>query len=90
MGDFVEKVSREVVQLCKKHDKEPQIWIQGYRVPAGREEEVSTAIKAAFDSGVRNIATWCFEGGACMTYISSDQPELVWDTISKDYKNLQQ
>jgi hypothetical protein len=88
VGDFVEKVSREVVRLCKKHDKEPQIWIQGYRVPAGREDEISTAVKAAFNSGVRNIATWCFEGGACMTYISSERPEMVWDNISKEYKEL--
>ena len=88
--DFVGSVSSEVVRLCTKHDKEPQIWIQGYRVPAEREEEISTTIKVAFDSGVRNIATWCFDGGACMTYISSERPEKVWDTVSKEYKNLQQ
>ncbi len=87
--DYVGKTSREVVQLCEKYQKEPQIWIQGFKVPEGKEEEVSTAIKVAFDSGVRNIATWCFEGGACMTYISSDRPEMVWDIISKEYKNLQ-
>ena len=90
VGDFVGKVSREVVQLCKKYHKEPQIWIQGFRVPAGREGEVSAAIKTAFDAGVRNIASWCFEGGACMTYITSDRPELVWDNISREYKSLQQ
>jgi hypothetical protein len=88
VSGFVEKVSREVVRLCKLYNKEPQIWIQGFRVPEGREEEVSTAIKTAFDSGVRNIATWCFEGGACMTYISSDRPEIVWNSISKEYKEL--
>ncbi len=88
VSGFVEKVSREVVRLCERHNKEPQIWIQGFRVPEGREEEVSTAIKTVFDSGVRNIAAWCFEGGACMTYISSDRPEIVWDNISKEYKEL--
>ena len=88
VSGFVEKVSREVVRLCELHNKEPQIWIQGFRVPEGREEEVSTAIKTVFDSGVRNIAAWCFEGGACMTYISSDRPEIVWDNISKEYKGL--
>jgi hypothetical protein len=88
VSGFVEKVSREVVRLCERHNKEPQIWIQGFRVPEGREEEVSTAIKTAFDSGVRNIAAWCFEGGACMTYISSDRPEIVWGNISREYKEL--
>jgi len=88
VSDFVAKVSETVVQLCEKYHKEPQIWIQGFRVPEGREEEVSTAIKTAFDSGVRNIAAWCFEGGDCMTYIRSDRPEIVWDNISKEYKEL--
>jgi hypothetical protein len=86
--EFVGEISREVVQLCSKYSKEPQIWIQGFRVPKGREEEVSTAIKASFDAGVRNIATWCFEAGACMTYISSDHPEKVWDIITKEYREL--
>lgn len=88
VSNFVAKVSRKVVQLCERHNKEPQIWIQGFRVPEGREEEVSAAIKTVFDSGVRNIAAWCFEGGACMTYISSDRPEIVWENISKEYKEL--
>ncbi|KKM71093.1 hypothetical protein LCGC14_1434080 [marine sediment metagenome] len=88
VGDFVGEISREVVQLCNKYRKEPQIWIQGFRVPEGREEEVSTAIKVAYDSGVKNIATWCFEAGACMTYISSDCPEKVWNIISRKYKEL--
>lgn len=89
VNDFVESISNKVVNLCRKFNKEPQIWIQGFRVPEGREGEVSTAIKVAFDSGVRNIATWCFEAGACMSYISSDRPEMVWDIISKKYKELQ-
>jgi len=89
VSDFVKTISCEVVKLCEKFHKEPQIWIQGFRVPEGREEEVSTAIKVAYDSGVRNIATWSFEAGACMSYISSDRPDMVWDKISTKYKELQ-
>lgn len=86
---FVGQISKEVVHLCERYHKEPQIWIQGFRVPEGRESEVSTAIGRAFDSGVRNMATWCFDAGACMSYISSDRPEIVWDTVSKKYRELQ-
>ena len=86
--DFVKTISDEVVTLCKRYHKEPQIWIQGFRVPEGREDEVSAAIKIAYDSGVRNIATWSFDAGACMSYISSDRPEMVWDIISAKYKEL--
>ncbi|GJQ58152.1 MAG: hypothetical protein D8M57_07575 [Candidatus Scalindua sp. AMX11] len=87
--DFVGRISQEVVRLCERYQKEPQIWIQAFRVPQGRESEVSTAIGTAFDSGVKNMATWCFDAGACMSYISSDRPEIVWDTVSKKYQALQ-
>ncbi len=43
--EFVRSVSHEVHDLSKKYAKEPQIWIQGYRVPAQREEEIATAIR---------------------------------------------
>ncbi len=87
--DFVGRISKEVVRLCEMYHKEAQIWIQGFRVSEGREPEVATAIRKAFDSGVRNMASWCFDAGACMSYISSDRPEIVWDTISKNYRELQ-
>ncbi|OHC06638.1 MAG: hypothetical protein A3K50_06515, partial [Planctomycetes bacterium RIFOXYD12_FULL_42_12] len=83
--EFVRNVSNEVLALSKKHNKEPQIWIQGYRVPANGEEEIVTAVDVAYDAGIRNIATWSFEGTDCMTYVRSERPDIVWQHVRNVY-----
>ena len=83
--EFVRNVSNEVLALSKKYNKEPQIWIQGYRVPANREEEIVTAVDVAYDAGIRNIATWSFEGADCMTYVRSERPDIVWQHVRNVY-----
>ncbi|MCR4320146.1 MAG: hypothetical protein NUV74_07420 [Candidatus Brocadiaceae bacterium] len=83
--EFVRNMSNEVLALSKKYNKEPQIWIQGYRVPANREEEIVTAVDVAYDAGIRNIATWSFEGTDCMTYVRSERPEIVWQNVRNVY-----
>ncbi|MDI6760816.1 MAG: hypothetical protein QMD05_08310 [Candidatus Brocadiaceae bacterium] len=88
MEDFVRDVSRTMVTLCAEHGREPQIWIQGFRVPAGREEEVGRAIKIAYGEGVRNIAVWSFQGSDCMSYLRSERPEVVWQKVSEAYREL--
>ncbi|HHT9141248.1 MAG TPA: hypothetical protein ACFYEA_07355 [Candidatus Tripitaka californicus] len=88
MEDFVRDVSRTMVALCAEHGREPQIWIQGFRVPAGREEEVAQAIKIAYGEGVRNIAVWSFQGSDCMSYLRSERPEVVWQKVSAAYREL--
>ncbi|TLD40373.1 MAG: hypothetical protein JETT_3377 [Candidatus Jettenia ecosi] len=89
--EFVSRISYDVITLSEKYNKEPQIWIQGYRVPANREEEITTAIDVAYNSGIRNIATWSFEGTDCMAYVRSERPEVVWHNVRNaylKYKNI--
>src|SRR3989337_1448402 len=83
--EFVRNVSNEALALSKKYNKEPQIWIQGYRVPANREDEIVTAVNVAYDAGIRNIATWSFEGAGCMTYVRSERPDIVWQHVRNVY-----
>ncbi|MCF6157035.1 MAG: hypothetical protein E3K32_00365 [wastewater metagenome] len=83
--EFVGRISEDVRILSGKYDKEPQIWIQGYRVPAYREEEIAMAIDVAFRSGIRNIATWSFDGTDCITYVRSERPEIVWQNVRNAY-----
>lgn len=85
VGDF----SRDVVQLCQQFQKEPQIWIQAYKIAAGREEELQEAVAVAYSEGVRNFAAWSYYGNAYMSYNRSDSPQRVWDIIGDVYGELQ-
>ena len=88
IGEFVGGLSREIVMLSKQYKKEAQIWIQNYKIPNGREDEIREAIAVAYAEGVRNLAAWSFYGTAYMSYIKSDDPQKVWDTLGEVYGQL--
>ena len=76
----VKKFSRIVVGLAKSHNKEPQIWIQAFKIPQGTETNIRRAVYAAVEEGVKNIVAWSFKGTRIMSYIRPDRPEVVWET----------
>lgn len=85
VGDF----AREVRDLCVEYNKEPQIWIQAYKIPTGREDEIKEAIAVAYAEGIRNFAAWSYYGTAYMSYIRSDNPQKVWDVLGEVYGQIQ-
>ncbi len=90
VGRHVKAYARKVAALAQAHGKEPQIWIQAFRIPAGTEEDVARAVHAAAKAGVRNLAAWSFRGTAFMSSIRSEQPEVVWRTLIRAYQEVRQ
>jgi len=86
--EFVSYYTRKVVELCKKHGKDDHIWVQGFKVPAGREDEIRVAIEAAAANGATNIAAWSYLGCGSMSSFASEQPKVVWGTIGRAYARL--
>jgi hypothetical protein len=89
LDEFVGDFSRDVFGLCERFKKEPQIWIQSYKIPSGREEELREAIAVAYAEGIRNFAAWSYFGTAYMSYIRSSNPQKVWDTLGEVFGLLQ-
>lgn len=87
VNQFVGVHSKKVVQLTNKLGIDSHIWIQGFKVPAGREEEIETAVQAAVNAGVKDLAVWGFEACNAISYIRPDNPEKTWDIILKSFKN---
>jgi hypothetical protein len=69
-------------------ENEPQIWIQNFKIPAEREDEIRQAVDVAYAAGVRNFAAWSFYGTGYMWYIKPDDPQKVWDTMGEVYGQL--
>ena len=87
--DFVSTTSEETVKLAKKYGKKSQLWIQGFLIPAGKEEEVREAGKIIGNSGVDSVFTWAYR--ACEgSIVQSENPKKVWLIIKEVYAELKE
>jgi hypothetical protein len=87
LDDYVRDAAAKIVDISVRYDKEPQMWVQAYGVPAGREDEVGRAVRVIGDEGIRNIAAWSYRGGAPMN-IASDNPDRVWEVLGEAYRKV--
>lgn len=76
---------QNVKQLADKYRKEPQIWIQAFKIKTGEEENVGRAVEVAYQLGIRNIMAWSYLGTAYMSQIQSERPKVVWQELKKAY-----
>lgn len=75
--NYVYKRARMNIELCEKYKKDHNVWIQGFHIPAGREEEIIYAAEAAYDAGARTIIGWSYRAGESNDYRSA-RCDVAW------------
>ena len=85
---YVYKATRKNLEVCEKYGKDHNLWIQGFRVPHGREEEMIQATDAAYDAGARTILVWGYRGSESNDY-RAEKPELAWQIIGEAMRRIQ-
>jgi hypothetical protein len=88
LENYVRPHTEKIMALAKEHNLQAQMWLQGFKVPAGREPELIEAVKIFADSGCRSIATWSFKACDHISWIRNDDSEKVWTTIGKAYAQV--
>ena len=73
--------SKALHELTLIKNKQAQIWIQGFKITDGREQEVIEAISCAINAGIENIAIWGYEGSSQESWLACDNPKKVWETV---------
>lgn len=76
--EFVGYFSEKVGALADDHDLKSQIWIQGFRLGAGKTDEVRTATRTAIDRGVDSVFMWGYDACESISSIACAEPEQVW------------
>ena len=79
---YVYTYTKEILAEVEKCGKQSHVWIQGYNIPAGYEDELISATDAAYDAGAKTILYWSYRGGEPNTY-RSDHCERVWQVIGE-------
>ena len=85
---FVRDYGQKVSRLSERHQKESEIWIQAFRIPKGAEMEVVKSIETAADCQPHRIAVWSYQGTSCMSELSCEEPEIVWEKIRDAFAKL--
>ena len=85
--DFVYDITKKLISATDKAEKDHGIWIQGYNIPAGKEEELFLGTAAAYYAGARTILSWSFHGGESNTY-RCENPERSWLYTVEAFKGV--
>lgn len=85
LENYVRPHTEKVMALAREHGLRAQMWLQGFRVPAGREPELIDAVKIFAEAGCRDIAVWGFDACEHISWIRPDNPKLVWKTVGEAY-----
>ena len=84
---FVYERSKLNLDLCARHGKDHNLWIQTYSTPVGREEEIIAAADAIYDAGARTIFCWGFRGSDANDY-RARSPERTWYATKAAFERL--
>lgn len=74
---YVYEKSKFNMDVCEHFKKDHNLWIQGYRNPIGREEEIIASADAIYDSGARTIFVWGYRGSEGVDY-RAESPDASW------------
>lgn len=75
--EYVYNGTKQAIEISNSFGKHHNIWIQTYKVPRGREEEIIEGTAAAYDAGARCILAWGYKGSESNNY-RAENPERTW------------
>ncbi len=78
----------EVAEVAAGAGTSGHVWIQGFRIPAGREEDIARGMRAAAAQAIEVIAFWGFEACAAMSALACERPERAWSTFIQTIREL--
>jgi hypothetical protein len=84
---FMRTYSELAARAAKEHNRELQLWLQAFRLPAGREEELRMGVRIAEEVGATHLAAWTFRATETMSIACAD-PAKVWSIITEEFRRL--
>jgi hypothetical protein len=85
---FLRVFTEKAVAAAGRHGLKTQVWVQAFRVPEGREEELRAGLRTAAALGADQVAAWSYEGTSSMSQLRSARPDVVWRIIGETFGEL--
>ena len=74
--------TKKIIKTTQDVGKSTHVWIQGYDISSGDEDDIYLATDAAYEAGARSILAWSYRGGESHSY-RSDNCEKVWQVMGE-------
>ncbi len=81
VSPFVDEVTEKIVNLSKKYGKKTHMWLQGFKVPKEREEELFEGYKIFERSGIDTVLFWGVYACKHISSIACEDSDKTWETI---------
>ena len=75
-------------RACQRYGKAAQLWIQGFRVPAGQESLLGDEMQLIADTGIDDIAIWSYLATAYMSSHACADADRVWAVFTQRMQAL--
>ena len=85
---FMREYSQAAAGAARKYGRDLQLWVQAFRVPEGREEELRVGLRVAEEVGATHVAAWSFRATESMSQIACAQPDVVWRIVGEEFRRL--
>lgn len=85
---YVTLTGRDLQRVASRARVQTHLWIQGFRIPAGREDEIRRSTIAAGQLGIDVIAIWGFDACESMSFLSCERPQIAWAAFLKAIAQL--
>lgn len=77
-----------LLRACQRQNKAAQMWIQGFRVPAGQEGQLGEEMRLMARCGMKDIAIWSYLAtGYMSSHTCADAPR-VWEVFTETMREL--
>jgi len=86
--NYVALLGRELQAVASRARVQTHLWIQGFKIPAGREDEIRRSTIAAGQLGIDVIAIWGFDACESMSFLSCERPRIAWAAFLKAIAQL--
>ena len=84
---WVTESTRETLAICRRYGKRSLMWLQGWRMPRGREDEIEKAGRLIAAEQPDALYTWAYRASEGTNETSQD-PRRAWEVIVRTYRAL--
>lgn len=72
-----------LLRACQRHHKQAQMWIQGFRIPAGQEPLLGEEMRLMARCGITDIAIWSYLATGYMSSHTCANAPRVWQVCTE-------